>query len=476
MITTLDIAPTLALPALAAMAGIFSRVFGGRLTPGEFHDLVIDGDGKKVLEAIGRDRSLLDAPDACGATPVMIAIAYCHNDLARALVELGARLDVEDEDGNTPLGKAAAEGLTDLVELMLARGADPDGSDTVGLPTPLHLAAEWGGPETIRLLVEHGAEIDSIREDSEETPLMNALSWGKFDSAMLLLELGADPFVGDEEGGLILGIALMRRGASMIEPLLAAGVKIPEDPAKRFELIALAAIGMSIECLEHLVRLGLEVNVVDPESGMTPLHRAARTQGGEYDRAMTDRLLAAGIELDRPDARGRTALHLAIAHHDSHNPEMARHLIELGASVSAVDAEGNTPLHVAASQVSEMAAALLLDHGADVDPVNAAGLTPLLIAAAKERVEVVRLLAARGAEIGRVDREWRTPLHHAVLVGNPAMIATLIAAGADRSARDVQGATPLEAGRRNRNHQWMRISEARRREILLSLDPESPRA
>lgn len=83
-----------------------------------------------------------------------------NGDLAKArlLIDHGAELDVvEDEYRSTPLGLAARWGRRSLVELLLARGANPNAA---GAPwsTPLAWARKKGHREIERVLVAAGAE------------------------------------------------------------------------------------------------------------------------------------------------------------------------------------------------------------------------------------------------------------------------------------------------------------------------------
>jgi ankyrin repeat protein len=76
---------------------------------------------------------------------------------ARLLLDHGAELDVvEDEYRSTPLGLAARWGRRPLVELLLARGANPNAS---GAPwsTPLAWARNKGHAEIERMLLAAGA-------------------------------------------------------------------------------------------------------------------------------------------------------------------------------------------------------------------------------------------------------------------------------------------------------------------------------
>jgi ankyrin repeat protein len=82
-----------------------------------------------------------------------------NGDLAKAklLIDHGAELDTtEDEYRSTPLGLAARWGRRPLVELLLARGANPNASGAAW-STPLAWARKCGHVEVERMLVAAGA-------------------------------------------------------------------------------------------------------------------------------------------------------------------------------------------------------------------------------------------------------------------------------------------------------------------------------
>jgi ankyrin repeat protein len=105
--------------------------------------------------------------------------------LIEALLEAGAELDAVSRAGQTPLllllgARAAAgspspqRGLTELTELMLARGADPDAQDQRGVGV-LHAAAMHGLTDPCRSLLRAGADPalrDTLGRSAAEVALM----------------------------------------------------------------------------------------------------------------------------------------------------------------------------------------------------------------------------------------------------------------------------------------------------------------
>ena len=97
----------------------------------------------------------------------------------RLLLEKGAKANVADDNGFTPLHIAAAQGLTSLMRVLLEKGANVDAGNYAGA-TPLHCAAKNGYGDLpdqlppyevcVRLLLEKGAKADVPNSDGK-TPL-----------------------------------------------------------------------------------------------------------------------------------------------------------------------------------------------------------------------------------------------------------------------------------------------------------------
>ena len=89
---------------------------------------------------------------------LLIALRDQVNPLIpEALIAAGARVNVADDSGSTPLHLAAWGGLDDFVEFLLDHGADPNARTDEGR-TPLDLAEEHSHEMVGELLREHDAE------------------------------------------------------------------------------------------------------------------------------------------------------------------------------------------------------------------------------------------------------------------------------------------------------------------------------
>jgi hypothetical protein len=104
------------------------------------------------LIAAGADT---EARDHLGRTALHLAAPNRRLHAVEALVNGGAKLDALDELGRTPLMRAlAAAAQTEIVEILLAAGADPDIRDVHGWTALHYLAASAEGASDRRLLAQ----------------------------------------------------------------------------------------------------------------------------------------------------------------------------------------------------------------------------------------------------------------------------------------------------------------------------------
>ena len=133
--------------------------------------------------------------DNNGVTPIYRAAEKAQTETVRLLLNYGANIDVQVKDINgwTPIHVAAMSGNTDTVKLLLDHGANIHVKDNHG-KTPIHRAAWLGHTSTVEQLLDHGANIDEQDNDGD-TPIYRAASSGHIDTVKLLLSAGADPHI-----------------------------------------------------------------------------------------------------------------------------------------------------------------------------------------------------------------------------------------------------------------------------------------
>ena len=99
-------------------------------------------------------------------------------------------IKLDDDNHSSPLHLAAEEGLSELVKVLLSKGADIEAKDD-WQETALHKAAMEGHEEVTRLLIQNKAEVNA-KNKSDWTPLHIA-SFGREKIVEILLQNSANP-------------------------------------------------------------------------------------------------------------------------------------------------------------------------------------------------------------------------------------------------------------------------------------------
>ena len=106
---------------------------------------------------------------------------------------LAAGTDVNANDGGwTPLWYAADEGHKEIVELLIAKGADVNAKNDKFVGTFLHWAAAGGQNEIVKLLIAKGADVNATDGDGDTALHLAGSTTASTEIAELLISKGAD--------------------------------------------------------------------------------------------------------------------------------------------------------------------------------------------------------------------------------------------------------------------------------------------
>jgi hypothetical protein len=156
--------------------------------------------------------------------------AIRRGDLTEAseLVRSGAELNHLDEYDLFPLWHAAESGHLELVNLLLAAGADPNFKSRGG-ETAL-LTAAWHCKVAIaKVLIAHGADVTAADGSGETALILSSQTCSDGEMTQLLLDSRADPNAKTTNG--VTALMAAERNPLVAQKLLSAGA----DPAAKDE-------------------------------------------------------------------------------------------------------------------------------------------------------------------------------------------------------------------------------------------------
>ncbi len=193
---------------------------------GELHALhyAAQEDSVKILnyliEVLKVDPSL---PYRDGSMALQFAVRGEALDASKYLLEVGANIEIKDQEGNTPLLLASFLGWNKGIELLVYGGANIEAQDHQGASS-LHLAVTFQQLEMIKLLCDHSANIN-IQTLKKITPLCQAVHMGNLLICKYLVEKGADVEIKNAMGGNPLSTAAHYGHAEIVDYLIENGAE-----------------------------------------------------------------------------------------------------------------------------------------------------------------------------------------------------------------------------------------------------------
>ncbi len=317
---------------------IFSAIAACNVTI--FNYLVINGANLNVQQA------------GDGYTPLMVAIEIasdfkdypaCPNfqSIIEAIINNRANLDIQSsEDKNTALHLAVNDCNADIINMLIESGANLNIQNNDGY-TPLMLAFLYGE--------------DMIHSD--ECPRYT-------EFVLNLINGGSDLSLRDADGDTILHLATYIGDVDIVracaEKIMENGGNIHERGKLENTPLHVAALYDFGEIMGYFVAEGADINAVNGE-GDTVAHLLANNG----NLTMMRRFIDNGLDLNVINAAGRTPLGEAVF---MNYGNVARLLINKGADVNAGSA-GNTPLELAVESPHKgRIVELLVKAGATITP------------------------------------------------------------------------------------------------------------
>ena len=416
-------------------------------------------------------------------TALHLAAELGVQQAAEVLLGQGAKVNVRDDEGRSPLAYAQTNGHTQLAELLqihaeaelsllqkektsdaqdlfaaaknndrasaellLAEGANPKEQkvhghttyDQLGFKTPFHVAFDAGHYSLAAILLKEAMGINGL-DDQGWTPLMIAILADDWDLVRELLNDGANIMAGHIENALDIA-KIVESEKKLLEVMLEQGADLNMQSRYGETALIRAARFGRIEIVRYLVEHGADLSVQDKSDNTALMWATHNRQTG-----IVKYLVEQGAEVNAQTESGWTALMRAARNGYT---GIVKYLVEQGAEVNIQNRYGGTALERAAGEGHIDIVRYLVEQGADVNVQDEWGTTALTQAVQKKHMDIVRYLIEQGADVN-IRVEWETTaLIYAAQGGNIDIVRLLVEQGADLNAQNKDGKTALlEAAR-----------------------------
>ena len=186
-----------------------------------------------------------------GESELHDAASEGRTNLVKVLLDRGASIDVKTHSGSTALHEAARSGHIEVVKVLLDRGASIDAATNDDSWTGLHLAASNGHIEILKLLLDRGASMDATMKN-KWTALHSAAYYGHIEIVKLLLDRGAKIDATTNNNSTALHLAASKGHIEIVKLLLDRGASIDAMDVNQWTALRFAASRNHIEIVKLL--------------------------------------------------------------------------------------------------------------------------------------------------------------------------------------------------------------------------------
>ncbi|XP_027720870.1 ankyrin repeat and SOCS box protein 3 isoform X1 [Vombatus ursinus] len=208
----------------------------------------------KILLEAGADANETTLEET---TPLFLAVENGHVDVVKLLLRHGADVNGSHSMcGWNALHQAAFQEYTELIKLLLKKGANKECQDDFGI-TPLFVAAQYGKLESLNVLISSGANVNCQAMD-KATPLFIAAQEGHINCVELLLSKGADPnlYCNEDKWQLPIHAAAQMGHIRILDLLIPITDRICDTGLDKVSPVYSAVFEGHEDCLEMLLKNG----------------------------------------------------------------------------------------------------------------------------------------------------------------------------------------------------------------------------
>lgn len=348
-------------------------------------------------------------------------------------------------DSRTYVFWAASKGNLEVIDYLLKHGAKLDVQDSHGY-SPLTFAATGGQTNTkvYDLLLAKGLDLKKdLNHDGANALLIAIANDEDFKLTDYFVSKGLDLKSTDAAGNTAFNYVAKRGNIELMKKLLQKGVKFT-DNAMIFASQGSRRDANGIEVYQYLESLKIKPTVLG-SNGENTLSYVVRKPKQEQ---IINYFLSKGVDVNKADKDGNTPFMNAAS--SNAEIEILELLSKTVKNINQINNKGVSALALAVRNNSPEVVQFLLSKGADVNVVDGSGdnLAAYLVqgyssAKASEFEAKQKLLAAKGFNVAALQKNGNSLYHLGVAKNDLSLIKLIKSLNVDVNAKNKEGYTAL---------------------------------
>ena len=463
----------------------------GKLTKDEraLLDAAKNGKVKNVERLLKKDINI-NVADTEGTknTALIYAADSGHKDVVKTLVDAGADVNVQNEDGETAIIKSVFainfeqinsknyNNYSEIIDILLNENVNlkyetsnketalmlaPSGlrsklirkvkegrgnvKDAFG-DYPVIYAASKNDIYLLRTLISEKADIDE-QDENGDTALMIASFWGRYPIAKALIDGKAKLNIKNKKGESALRNAVYNKHYNIADALIKAKADLNIRINNENLLLYLSKNASNYDysgSIRNMISAGVNVNAKD-EDGNTALINIVSGNGDRNQLKKMRAIISGRADVNVQNKEGLTALMLIAS---SGEESIVRALISARPNLDVTDKDGNTALIYAVKNNNVGGAKAIIRGRPNLNKQNNEGNNALMIASENGLEEIVRNLISSRVNLDMQNNKGDTALLLSVYNKKNNVVKILIDAGADITIKNKENKDILSVIRR----------------------------
>lgn len=234
-----------------------------------------------------------------GFNALMEAVRTGNIEIAKLLIEHNSDINIKNKDGKNMIMIACEKGNEEMFNILIENNADINEKSSWGASALIY-ASEKGNINIMQYLIDNGIDVNGKADDNGDTPLLWAVTGqNPYEASKLLIENGANVNA-TNYGGVAPATILAASTPKVVKLLKDNGADLDTKFLDYYPPIAIAAGAGNLEIVKALVENGADVNYYPNDINYTAIFHAI----DQHNYEVAEYLFKNGVDLNikmKPD-------------------------------------------------------------------------------------------------------------------------------------------------------------------------------